>query len=117
MVALPIADYIRLTRLNNRDIICNGNRHCISFPARVRRVPGWEKIWRRIFRPRDRSLKKLMMRWAFAISRLCFEGPAEDLQLTENTQPAILTVSVAAFRAHDGSGDCRAGICRGTQFG
>jgi [acyl-carrier-protein] S-malonyltransferase len=35
----------------------------------------------------------------FAISRLCFEGPAEDLQLTENTQPAILTVSVAAFRA------------------
>jgi len=35
----------------------------------------------------------------FSISRLCFEGPAEDLQLTENTQPAILTVSVAAFRA------------------
>lgn len=34
-----------------------------------------------------------------AISRLCFEGPAEDLQLTENTQPAILTTSVAAFRA------------------
>jgi [acyl-carrier-protein] S-malonyltransferase len=35
----------------------------------------------------------------FSISRLCFDGPAEDLQLTENTQPAILTVSVAAFRA------------------
>jgi [acyl-carrier-protein] S-malonyltransferase len=35
----------------------------------------------------------------FAISRLCFDGPAEELQLTENTQPAILTVSVAAFRA------------------
>src|ERR687886_9071 len=34
----------------------------------------------------------------FAISRLCFDGPAEDLQLTENTQPAILTVSIAAFR-------------------
>src|SRR5215217_7214913 len=34
----------------------------------------------------------------FAISRLCFDGPAEDLQLTENTQPAILTVSVAALR-------------------
>ncbi|HEX8069826.1 MAG TPA: ACP S-malonyltransferase [Pyrinomonadaceae bacterium] len=35
----------------------------------------------------------------FALSRLCFEGPAEELQLTENTQPAILTTSVAALRA------------------
>lgn len=32
----------------------------------------------------------------FALSRLCFEGSAEDLQLTANTQPAILAVSVAA---------------------
>lgn len=35
----------------------------------------------------------------FSISKMCFEGSAEELQLTENTQPAILTVSVAAFRA------------------
>src|SRR5947208_649544 len=35
----------------------------------------------------------------FSISRLCFAGPAEELQLTENTQPAILTTSVAAYRA------------------
>ena len=35
----------------------------------------------------------------FSISKLCFEGPAEDLQLTANTQPAILTASVAAFQA------------------
>jgi [acyl-carrier-protein] S-malonyltransferase len=34
----------------------------------------------------------------FPLSRLCFEGPEEDLKLTENTQPAILTVSVAAWR-------------------
>jgi [acyl-carrier-protein] S-malonyltransferase len=32
----------------------------------------------------------------FRISKLCFEGPAEELQLTANTQPAILTVSMAA---------------------
>ena len=32
----------------------------------------------------------------FALSKLCFEGPAEELQLTANTQPAILTVSAAA---------------------
>jgi [acyl-carrier-protein] S-malonyltransferase len=34
----------------------------------------------------------------FAISKVCFEGPEEDLRLTENTQPAILTASVAAWR-------------------
>ena len=35
---------------------------------------------------------------SFPLSRLCFEGPEEDLKLTENTQPAILTTSVALFR-------------------
>ena len=34
----------------------------------------------------------------FPISRLCFEGPEEDLKLTENTQPAILATSIALFR-------------------
>ncbi len=34
----------------------------------------------------------------FSLSRLIFEGPEEELRLTENTQPAILTVSVAAAR-------------------
>ena len=35
---------------------------------------------------------------SFPLSKLIFEGPNEDLRLTENTQPAILTVSVAAWR-------------------
>jgi [acyl-carrier-protein] S-malonyltransferase len=34
----------------------------------------------------------------FSVSKLCFEGPEEELRLTENTQPAILTVSVALLR-------------------
>src|SRR5579864_8195698 len=34
----------------------------------------------------------------FPLSRLCFEGPEDELKLTENTQPALLTVSIAAFR-------------------
>ncbi len=33
------------------------------------------------------------------ISTMCFEGPAEDLTLTANTQPAILTTSIAALAA------------------
>jgi [acyl-carrier-protein] S-malonyltransferase len=34
----------------------------------------------------------------FSLSKLCFDGPEEDLRLTENTQPAILTVSLAVAR-------------------
>src|SRR5262245_50267519 len=34
-----------------------------------------------------------------SLSRLCFEGPEENLKLTANTQPAILTVSTAALVA------------------
>src|SRR5437899_11426629 len=34
----------------------------------------------------------------YSIAQLCFEGPDDQLRLTENTQPAILTVSVAAWR-------------------
>ncbi len=34
----------------------------------------------------------------FSLSKLCFEGPDEDLKLTENTQPALVAVSVAAWR-------------------
>lgn len=39
-----------------------------------------------------------------SLSRLCFEGPAEALRSTRNTQPAMLTVSVAAWRAAERRG-------------
>jgi [acyl-carrier-protein] S-malonyltransferase len=45
---------------------------------------------RRVFEEADEAL-------GFALSRLCFEGPDDQLKLTENTQPALLTVSIAAF--------------------
>src|SRR5204863_968624 len=40
----------------------------------------------------------------FRLSKLCFEGPEEDLRLTENTQPAILTTSVALLRVLEEKG-------------
>ena len=33
----------------------------------------------------------------YRISRLCFEGPDEELRLTQNTQPALLVVSAIAY--------------------
>jgi [acyl-carrier-protein] S-malonyltransferase len=47
---------------------------------------------REVFEKADEAL-------GFSISEMCFSGTEEDLQLTANTQPAILTVSIAAFRA------------------
>src|SRR5687768_9220789 len=40
----------------------------------------------------------------FPLSSMCFEGNEEDLQLTANTQPAILATSVAAYRAMETEG-------------
>lgn len=39
-----------------------------------------------------------------SITQLCFDGPDEQLKLTENTQPAMLTVSIAAYAALSGLG-------------
>jgi len=45
---------------------------------------------RAVFEEADEAL-------GFALSRLCFEGPEAELKATANTQPAILTHSVAAL--------------------
>ncbi len=44
-----------------------------------------------IFQDADHALN-------FSLSKLCFEGPEDELKLTTNTQPAILTTSIAALR-------------------
>ncbi len=48
-------------------------------------------VARRTFEEADEAL-------GYKLSELCFEGPEERLKLTEITQPAILTASVAAWR-------------------
>lgn len=52
----------------------------------------------------------------FSISKLCFEGPDDDLKRTENTQPALLTVSTAAFRVLEELG-FRAAVVAGHSLG
>ena len=54
-------------------------------------------IARRTFEEADEAL-------GYGLSQLCFEGPEDKLRLTEVTQPAILTSSVAAWRVLDGQG-------------
>jgi [acyl-carrier-protein] S-malonyltransferase len=52
---------------------------------------------RQVFEEADDALR-------FSISQMCFKGTAEELQLTENTQPAILTTSVAVLKAVEAEG-------------
>ncbi len=52
---------------------------------------------REVFEAADETL-------GFSLSEMCFSGDEADLQLTANTQPAILTASVAAFRAVESEG-------------
>ena len=74
------------------------------FPGQASQYPGMGKelaekytAARGVFAEADRAL-------GFSISQLCFEGPEDELKLTANTQPAILTVSVAAFRVLEEKG-------------
>jgi [acyl-carrier-protein] S-malonyltransferase len=68
------------------------------FPGQASQYPGMGKelaenypAARAVFEEADKAL-------GFSISKMCFEGTEEELKLTANTQPAILTVSVAAYR-------------------
>ncbi len=92
-------------------------RMAMLFPGQGSQSPGMGKelfeqfpVARQVFEEADDALN-------FAISRLCFDGPAEDLQLTENTQPAILTVSVAAFRVLSEAGVAAPAFVAGHSLG
>ncbi|HVA93753.1 MAG TPA: ACP S-malonyltransferase [Candidatus Dormibacteraeota bacterium] len=68
------------------------------FPGQASQYPGMGKeladnypAARSVFDEADRSL-------GFSVSGLCFNGTEEELKLTANTQPAILSASVAAYR-------------------
>lgn len=53
----------------------------------------------------------------FSLSEMCFAGNEEELQLTSNTQPAILTTSVAAYRAMESCGFARPDFVAGHSLG
>jgi [acyl-carrier-protein] S-malonyltransferase len=74
------------------------------FPGQASQYPGMGRdlaehlpAARKVFEEADRAL-------GFKLSELCFQGSEEALKQTENTQPGILTVSMAAFRALEESG-------------
>ena len=70
------------------------NKLAFVFPGQGAQAVGMGKdlfdqydVAKRLFAEADEAL-------GYSIKDMCFEGPADDLKLTANTQPAILTVSV-----------------------
>ncbi len=53
----------------------------------------------------------------FSLSEMCFSGSEEDLALTANTQPAILTTSVAAYRSMIANGFAKPDLVAGHSLG
>lgn len=74
------------------------------FPGQASQYPGMGKelsenypVAKAVFDEADQAL-------GFSISQMCFAGTEEDLKLTANTQPAILTCSVAVYRVLEEKG-------------
>src|SRR6476660_8616526 len=67
------------------------------FPGQGSQAAGMGKALADSYPAARRGFEEADDALGFALSRLCFEGPDDQLKLTENTQPALLTVSTAAF--------------------
>jgi [acyl-carrier-protein] S-malonyltransferase len=85
-------------RRNESSPGCENSKIAFLFPGQGSQYSGMGKLLaeqypaaRRVFEDADNAL-------GFPLSKLCFDGPEEDLKKTENTQPALLTVSIAAFQ-------------------
>jgi [acyl-carrier-protein] S-malonyltransferase len=68
------------------------------FPGQGSQFAGMGKSLAENFAAARESFEQADDALGFKLSTLCFDGPDEQLKLTENTQPALLAVSVAAFR-------------------
>jgi [acyl-carrier-protein] S-malonyltransferase len=76
-----------------------GKRIAFVFPGQGSQKVGMGRVWaeastaaREAFAEADEAL-------GLALSRLCWEGPEEELNLTANTQPALVAASIAVHRA------------------
>jgi [acyl-carrier-protein] S-malonyltransferase len=67
------------------------------FPGQGSQFVGMGKSLADNFPAAGRCFEQADEALEFSISRLCFEGPEEELKLTENTQPALVAVSFAAW--------------------
>jgi [acyl-carrier-protein] S-malonyltransferase len=76
-----------------------GMKTAILFPGQGSQRVGMGRDLALKFEVAKRTYDEADEVLGFALSKLCFEGPEDDLVLTKHAQPAILTTSIAVFRA------------------
>ncbi|HEX7155364.1 MAG TPA: ACP S-malonyltransferase [Thermoanaerobaculia bacterium] len=87
------------------------------FPGQGSQFAGMGKDVAEAFPAARRVFEEIDDALGFSISRLCFEGPEEELKLTENTQPAILAVSSALHAVLEENGATRRDLVAGHSLG
>jgi [acyl-carrier-protein] S-malonyltransferase len=74
------------------------------FPGQGSQAVGMGKDFYENFAPARECFQKADEVLGFSITSLCFDGPMEELTLTQNTQPAILTTSIAIYEVMKAEG-------------
>jgi [acyl-carrier-protein] S-malonyltransferase len=69
------------------------------------------------FEPARRTFEEADEALGLKLSTLCFEGPEEELRLTANTQPAMVTASIAAMRVFEAEFQQRPEVAAGHSLG
>lgn len=85
------SDYMSYSTESNSSV-------AIIFPGQGSQFPGMGKNFVDDFPTARHTFEEANDLLGYNLRKLCFEGPADELNLTQNTQPAILTVSTAIYR-------------------
>jgi [acyl-carrier-protein] S-malonyltransferase len=82
----------------------DGKKLALVFPGQGSQKVGMGRAWADAAEEARRTFEEADDVLGFSLSRLCWEGPEEELGLTTNTQPALLATSIAIHRSLAGHG-------------
>ncbi|MCH9647497.1 MAG: ACP S-malonyltransferase [Deltaproteobacteria bacterium] len=77
----------------------NQDKIAFVFPGQGSQEVGMGRAWADSFEASKRTFEEADDALGMRLSELCWQGPEEELNLTANTQPALLATSIAIYRA------------------